>query len=122
MVLGPVPDGDKAAALRSADVLVAPNTGAESFGIVLTEAMAAGTAVLASDIPAFRQVLEGGALGVLFGAGDADDLVRALSGLLDDPTSRGAVVEAASVAVHRYDWGTVASRVLRVYETVVGER
>ncbi|HYO41336.1 MAG TPA: glycosyltransferase family 4 protein [Nocardioidaceae bacterium] len=118
--LGQAPDQDKAAALRTADVLVAPNTGAESFGIVLAEGMAAGTAVLASDIPAFRQVLEGGALGELFPCGSVDHLGRGLVGLLDDPGRRARLVVAAQVAVRRYDWSAVAERVLRVYETVLG--
>ena len=55
LFLGPVPDVDKASALRTADLYSAPNTGGESFGIVLIEAMSAGTPVLASDIPAFRR-------------------------------------------------------------------
>ncbi len=120
--LGATDDGDKVAALRSADVLVAPNTGAESFGIVLAEAMAAGTAVLASDIPAFRDVLEQGAVGELFRSGDAEDLRRRLAGLLDDPARRAVLVHAARVAVRRYDWTAVVERVLRVYETVQGDR
>jgi phosphatidylinositol alpha-mannosyltransferase len=117
--LGRVPDEEKAAALRTADVYVAPNTGNESFGIVLVEAMAACAAVLASDIPAFRRVLDGGRHGLLFRNEDAGDLAVKLAGLLDDPARRRALVDAASSAVRRYDWGTVAQRVLRVYETVV---
>ena len=58
-VLGGVDDATKAPALRSMDVYCAPNTGGESFGIVLTEAMAAGAPVLASDLDAFRAVLAG---------------------------------------------------------------
>jgi phosphatidylinositol alpha-mannosyltransferase len=117
--LGRVPDEEKAVALRTADVYVAPNTGNESFGIVLIEAMAACTAVLASDIPAFRRVLDGGRHGVLFRNEDADDLAERLADLLDDPARRRALVDAAGSAVRRYDWATVAQRILRVYETVV---
>ena len=58
--LGQVDDAEKASAMRSADVYCAPNTGGESFGIVLVEAMAAGTAVVASDLDAFRRVLRDG--------------------------------------------------------------
>jgi phosphatidyl-myo-inositol alpha-mannosyltransferase len=117
--LGPAPDVDKAAALRTADVHVAPNTGGESFGIVLAEAMAAGATVLASDLPAFRRVLDDGAHGVLFANGDDRDLARRLEELLDDPARRAALDALAARAVRRYDWSTVASQVLRVYETVV---
>ena len=120
--LGPVCDEDKASALRTADVYVAPNTGAESFGIVLIEAMAAGATVLASDLPAFRRVLDDGRYGVLFANADVDDLAGRLEGLLDDPAGRDRLDEAASVAVRRYDWATVAEQVLRVYEMVVEGR
>ena len=61
-----VSEADKARMLRSVDVYVAPNTGGESFGMILTEAMAAGAAVVASDLEAFRRVLDGGRAGVLF--------------------------------------------------------
>jgi phosphatidylinositol alpha-mannosyltransferase len=120
--LGRASDEDKAAALRTADVYVAPNTGAESFGIVLAEGMAAGATVLASDIPAFRRVLGDGAYGVLFRNEDARDLATKLDGLLDDAPRRAALSDAARAAVRRYDWSTVAIRIMRVYETVVEGR
>ncbi len=59
--LGPLSDADKARFLTSIDLYVAPNTGGESFGIILVEAMAAGAPVLASDLPAFVRVLGEGA-------------------------------------------------------------
>ncbi|HEY0168633.1 MAG TPA: glycosyltransferase family 4 protein [Jatrophihabitans sp.] len=58
VMLGMVSEQDKAALLRSVDVYVAPNTGGESFGIILLEALAAGAAIVASDLPAFRRVLD----------------------------------------------------------------
>ncbi len=61
--LGMVSDEDKARFLRSVDVYVAPNTGGESFGIILVEAMSAGAPVLASDLDAFAQVLDQGRRG-----------------------------------------------------------
>ena len=117
--LGGASDADKASALRTADVCVAPNTAGESFGIVLAEAMAAGATVLASDIPAFARLLEEGRYGVLFRNGDADDLAAHLAELLDDPARRGVLDKAARLAVRRYDWATVTTRIVRVYETVV---
>ncbi len=120
--LGPVSDEDKAVALRTADVYVAPNTGGESFGIVLAEAMAAGATVLASDIPAFRRVLDEGANGVLFANEDPHDLAVQLAALLDDPERRAQLDVAARHAVRRYDWSTVAGQILRVYETVARSR
>lgn len=117
-LLGPRNDAEKAALLRSADVYVAPHTGGESFGIVLVEAMSAGAPVLASDLGAFRRVLDDGRLGVLFPTGDADALAEGLIGLLDDPQQRARLAQAASTAVRRYDWERVAGLVLAVYETV----
>src|SRR4051795_2608309 len=84
-LLGQVSDEDKARMLRSVDVYCAPNTGQESFGVILLEAMAARTPIVASDIEAFRRVLGGGAAGVLFARGDAGALADALGGLLADP-------------------------------------
>lgn len=116
--LGAASDADKAAALRTADVYVAPNTGGESFGIILVEAMAAGATVLASDIPAFSRVLGNGRYGVLFPSEDVDALGSQLAGLLDDPGRRATLDAEAQVAVRRYDWSTVATQLLQVYETV----
>ena len=72
--LGMVSDEDKARLLRSVDLYVAPNTGGESFGIILVEAMSAGAPVLAADLDAFAQVLDQGAAGELFANEDADAL------------------------------------------------
>jgi phosphatidylinositol alpha-mannosyltransferase len=118
-LLGRVSDADKARMLRSVDVYCAPNTGGESFGIILTEAMSAGAPVLASDLDAFRRVLDGGSAGALFPVGDARALGRALGALLDDPARRAALSIRASEVVGAYDWPVVASRVVKVYETVV---
>jgi len=117
--LGTVSEQDKAALLSSADVYVAPHTGGESFGIVLVEAMSAGAPVLASDLDAFRRVLDDGELGVLFPTGDADALAQQLVALLADPARRSALRTRAAAAVRRYDWSVVADEVLAVYETVV---
>lgn len=118
VLLGRVSDADKVRMLHSVDVFVAPNTGGESFGIVLVEAMAAGATVLASDIDAFRQVLGAGVAGALFRTGDAAALAKEAGVLLDDPGRRRELAAAARAAVLRYDWGTVAVDVLQVYETV----
>ena len=116
--LGPITDTDKAALMSSADLFVAPNTGGESFGIVLIEAMAASAPVLASDIPAFRRVLEGGRLGALFAPGDAAALAGHALSLLAEPGRRRGLAAAAGAAVRRYDWSVLGRRILDVYETV----
>lgn len=118
--LGQVSDVEKASALRSADVYCAPHTGGESFGIVLTEAMAAGTAVVASDLDAFRRVLAGGQAGRLVPVDDPAALAAALIEVLSDDGLRAGYVAAGAQAVRRYDWSVVADQILRVYETVAG--
>jgi phosphatidylinositol alpha-mannosyltransferase len=117
-LLGPLGDDDKAALLRSVDVYLAPHTGGESFGIVLVEAMSAGAPVVASDLGAFRRVLDDGELGVLFPVGDPAALAAALSGLLGSPDERAQLSVQAAAGVRRYDWSRVAAQVLAVYETV----
>ena len=114
--LGGVSDADKAAMLASASCYVAPQTGGESFGIVLVEAMAAGTRVVASDLVAFSDVLGGGTYGALFRNGDGADLARAVVETLTDAPAANARREAAAVAVGHYDWAAVTDSVLDVYD------
>jgi phosphatidylinositol alpha-mannosyltransferase len=117
-LLGLVPEGEKAALYASADIYCAPNTHGESFGIVLIEAMAAGTAVVASDLEAFRRVLDEGDAGVLVPVGDSSGFAEALADLLLDPSRREALAVAGSKAVRAYDWAVVTAQVLGVYDAV----
>ncbi len=116
--LGGVTDEEKASLLASVDVYVAPQTGGESFGIVLVEAMSAGTAVVASDLGAFRRVLDDGRCGALFTTGDPASLADRLVEVLGDPAQREALRSHGSTWVRRYDWSTVAHQLLEVYEMV----
>lgn len=118
VVLGRVDEPTKAAALASGDVYVAPHIGGESFGIVLLEAMAAHTPVVASNLPAFTSVLEAGASGVLFPVGDAPAMAAAVSDLLDDPDRRNQLRAAGDERVMTFDWPRVTTRIVSVYETV----
>src|SRR5438477_9159402 len=105
--------------LRSVDIYVAPNTRGESFGMILTEAMAAGTPVVASDLDAFRRVLDGGRAGALFPNGDAAALAATLGGLLDDPGRRAVLAARAREVVAAFDWPVVAERVVEVYASAI---
>ena len=118
-LLGQVSETDKARLLRSVDVYCAPNTGQESFGVILLEAMAAGTAIVASDIEAFRRVLAGGRAGRQFAPGDPAALAAALSDVLDDAALRAQLVAEGSRAVAPYDWEVIVTEVLRVYELAI---
>lgn len=117
--LGMVSEVDKARALRSVDIYCAPNTGGESFGIVLLEAMAAGAPVVASDLDAFRRVLDDGTAARLFPAEDAAALAKALESLLSDGDARAELSRHGADVVRRYDWPVVASAIVDVYETVI---
>ncbi|MFJ7420386.1 glycosyltransferase family 4 protein [Streptomyces uncialis] len=116
--LGMISDEDKARLLRSVDLYVAPNTGGESFGIILVEAMSAGAPVLAADLDAFAQVLDQGAAGELFANEDAAALAGAAVRLLGDEERRAELSRHGSKHVRRFDWSTVGADILSVYETV----
>jgi phosphatidylinositol alpha-mannosyltransferase len=116
--LGLVDDVAKASAMRSADVYCAPNLGGESFWIVLVEAMAAGTPVVASDLHAFRRVLRDGEAGRLVAIDDSAALAEGLIAVLDDESLAQRYAAAGAVAVRRYDWPVVANQIMRVYDTV----
>ena len=118
-VRGIVDEAAKARLLAGADVLVAPNTHGESFGIVLVEAMAAGTAVVASDLPAFRRVLDDGSLGRLCTPGDPDGLAREVTRVLADRDGRARLADRAAVAAAAYDWPVLTPRILEVYRSVL---
>ncbi|MGI8532171.1 MAG: glycosyltransferase family 4 protein [Geodermatophilaceae bacterium] len=117
-LLGLLSEQDKAALLRSVDVYCAPNTGGESFGVILLEAMAAGAPIVASDLDAFRRVLDGGRAGVLVPVDDPDALAAGLAAVLDDPGRRAELVRAGASVVAEYDWPVVARRIVGVYEMV----
>jgi phosphatidylinositol alpha-mannosyltransferase len=117
--LGQVSDEVKAQVFRSVDVFVAPNTGGESFGIILLEAMAAGAPIVASDIDAFRRVLRDGEAGQLVTVGDVESFVHGCSTLLASPARRRQLAAAGRAVVGRYDWSVVAAEIVHVYETAI---
>lgn len=116
--LGLVSEADKSRMLASLDVYVAPNTGGESFGIVLLEAMAAGAPVVASDLDAFRRVLADGTAGALFVNEDAQSLAKVVGQVLSDPATSHRLKAAGTARVAIFDWERVAQEIVTVYETV----
>ena len=117
--LGLLSDIEKESFLKSVEIYVAPNTGGESFGIVLAEALSAGTAVVASDIPAFKAVLENGQLGELFINEDSADLARVLISLLKDDERRSKLGVNGKLSAQKYDWQVVAEQIESVYEMAI---
>ena len=108
----------KASCFASATIYVAPNLGGESFGIVLLEAMATGTPVLASDLPAFKRVLDDGNYGQLFNTNDSDQLASSLIELLKDKNRRELLTQAGIDRANQFDWTLIVRQILDVYESV----
>ena len=104
----------------SADFFCSPATGGESFGIVLLEAMASGVPVLASAIPGFTAVIDGGKDGLLVPPNQPRVLAQAIDTLLNDEELCGAMSANGLRTAQRYDWHRVADSVLDVYEEARG--
>lgn len=121
-VLGRVDDDRKQKVIADADVLCAPSLGGESFGMVLTEAFAAGTPVVASDIAGYRDVVEDGENGILVAPGDAVALAESLRALALDPARRLRLAEQAAGSARRYEWARVAGEVRDVYAGAIAAR
>ena len=114
--LGRISEEEKANFMASVGVYVAPNTGGESFGIILAEALAAGASVVASDIPAFDSLLAHGEYGTLFSSEDSNDLARKIVALLTDPESRVEKAKLGRIYAQNFDWDVVAEKIYDVYE------
>jgi phosphatidylinositol alpha-mannosyltransferase len=122
--LGKISEEDKANFLASVSLYIAPNTGGESFGIILAEAMAGGAAVVASDIPAFAAVLGDGEFGALFESENSESLAKVIIDLLRNDQKRVALAAAGAVHSQRFDWSQVGEEIFEVYEIamVKGEK
>jgi phosphatidyl-myo-inositol alpha-mannosyltransferase len=119
-IAGQVDDATKWKLLGEADILCAPSLGGESFGMVLTEAFASGTPVVASDIAGYRDVVRNGKDGVLVPVGDAVALGETLLELASDPKRRAEMGAAALESAERFAWPNVAKEIEAVYEEALG--
>src|ERR1035437_9591708 len=118
-VLGKVDDARKREELERADVLCAPSLHGESFGMVLTEAFAAGTPVIASDIAGYRDVVRNDVDGILVPPGDAQAMAEALRDLWEEPARRYELARAAVSDVERFAWPQVAAQVMDAYQDAI---
>lgn len=107
---------------QAADIFCAPNTGQESFGIVLLEAMAAGAPIVATDIPGYRAVVAHGTEGLLVEPKNPEALAAGISALLLNPDLRGAMRRAGPEKARHFDWEQVADQVLDYYAEVLERR
>jgi phosphatidylinositol alpha-mannosyltransferase len=119
---GYVPSEDLPRYYQSCDVFCAPNTGQESFGIVLLEAMAAGAPIVASDIPGYRDVVTHGEQGLLVEPQNQGALADALCRLLGNPELRASMRRTGQEKAQAYDWPRVATQVLDYYTEVLERR
>jgi phosphatidylinositol alpha-mannosyltransferase len=118
-VAGRVTEAQKWRLLGEADLLCAPSLGAESFGMVLTEAFAAGTPVIASDIAGYRDVVSDQTDGILVPPGDATALAKAINSLASDPQRRENMAQNARERAKRFSWPQVAAEIVDAYETAL---
>jgi len=119
--LGKITEDEKADFMSSVAVYVAPNTGGESFGIILAEALAGGACVVASDIPAFDDLLGQGEYGALFESESATELAKVVIDLLRDENKRKELSSRGKERARLFDWTVVAEQVYSVYEmSIVG--
>jgi phosphatidylinositol alpha-mannosyltransferase len=121
--LGKITDKEKADLLASIALYVAPNTGGESFGIILAEALAGGAAVVASDIPAFDSLLGHGEYGALFPSENSQELAKVIIDLLRDEDKRKKLAQRGKEHAQRFDWDVVAEEIYSIYEmSMVGSQ
>ena len=116
--LGRISDADRIARMKGADVVCAPSLRGESFGIVLLEAMAAGTPVVASDLPGYRNVAGPDREALLVPPGDGAALAAALGAVLSDPALAARLVEAGARRARDFSMARLAERYLEVYRRV----
>jgi phosphatidylinositol alpha-mannosyltransferase len=117
--LGAIDEDEKRSRLRAADIYCAPSLRGESFGVVLLEAMAAGTAIVASDLAGYRRVARPDQDALLVPPGDAVALARALNTLLSDGDRAEALVASGEERVQRFSMDRLAERYVELYRGVV---
>jgi phosphatidyl-myo-inositol alpha-mannosyltransferase len=121
--LGKISESEKADFMSSVAVYVAPNTGGESFGIILAEALAGGACVIASDIPAFDDLLGQGEYGALFESESSTELAKVVIDLLRDQAKRKELSSRGKERAKKFDWTVVAEQIFSVYEmSIVGSQ
>jgi phosphatidylinositol alpha-mannosyltransferase len=113
--LGHVPSADLPRWYATGDIFISPASGNESFGIVLVEAMAAGTPVVATDIPGYRSVIDPGVNAEAFPPGDVRALARVVSALVEDPARRAQLAERGRARATEFAWPQVTERIEDVY-------
>jgi len=116
--VGPVADDELPDYYQHADIFLAPNTGKESFGFIIIEAMSASTPIIASDIPGFASVMTDGKEGLMFAPKDESAMAHAIKRLIENPGLRVQLGVDGRATVDQYRWDRVADKVLGYYEEI----
>ena len=114
--LGRISELEKAQFFKSISLYIAPNTGSESFGIILAEAMAAGTPIVASNLPAFTQLLDDGESGAIFESENPNSLAQTVLNLLGNEKERTSLALAGYEKAKSFDWDSVGEQILSVFD------
>jgi phosphatidylinositol alpha-mannosyltransferase len=119
--LGKLSETEKSQFFHSISTYIAPNTGGESFGIILVEAMASGTPIIASDLEAFSDLLtqhpnEFGSAGLLFDNENSDALAQSIIGMMRNSQGRDEMKKSALAKAEFFDWSVVGTEILEIYE------
>lgn len=115
---GPVSEDELPGYYQNADIFLAPNTGKESFGFIIIEAMSASTPIVASNIPGFASVMTDGKEGLMVPPKDEAALAEAIKKLIENPGLRAQLGVDGRATVHQYRWSHVADSVLNYYDKV----
>jgi phosphatidylinositol alpha-mannosyltransferase len=115
---GPVSEEELPGYYQNADIFLAPNTGKESFGFIIIEAMSASTPIVASNIPGFASVMTDGKEGLMVPPKDEAALAEAIKKLIENPGLRAQLGVDGRATVHQYRWSHVADSVLNYYDKV----
>ncbi|HCI79982.1 MAG TPA: hypothetical protein DHW02_09845 [Ktedonobacter sp.] len=119
---GRVSEDEKPRYFASSHVFCAPSTGGESMGVVLLEAMASGTPLVASNIPGYATVVTSGVDGLLTAPRNSEELAHAIASLLENEPLRQQLIQAGLQKVHTYVWPFIAQRIMDYYYTLLNER
>ncbi len=120
--VGPVSDNELPGFYQSADIFLAPNTGKESFGFIIIEAMSASAPIIASDIPGFASVMEDGKEGLMVKPKDEAAMAQAIKRLIHNPGLRAQLGVGGRATVDQYRWDRIADKVLAYYEEVTDKK
>lgn len=114
--VGSVSDKTKASFYKTADIYCSPATGNESFGIVLIEAMAAGTPIVATNIEGYSSVITNEKNGLLVSPKNSHEIAKSISRIIEDKKLTKKLISAGKKNVEQYRWTTITDQVLKVYK------